>query len=386
MSIGEGTGPSWDDGRWSSLPRLEQDIRADVCVVGLGGSGLTAIESLLEHEVSVVGIDAGSIAGGAAGRNGGFLLAGLARFHHEMAALLGRTRAAALYALTIAEIDRIARIEAAQVRRLGSLRIAVDQEELADCERQLAALQADGLAAERYEGPEGRGLLIPTDGAFNPLSRCRSQAATSMERGATLFEDTPAVAIAQCSVETPHGRIFADHIVIAVDGKLEQVLPELQGSVRTARLQMLGTTPTREVNLPRPVYARYGYDYWQQTTDGRVVLGGFRDTEVEAEWTTQTTVTAGIQARLERQLREKLGVTAPITNRWAASVGYTPDGIPILGEIRPGIWALGGYNGTGNIVGALCGRAIVDLLLTGNSAFASLLRPLQPGANSRDDG
>jgi glycine/D-amino acid oxidase-like deaminating enzyme len=124
------------------------------------------------------------------------------------------------------------------------------------------------------------------------------------------------------------------------------------------------------------VYARYGYDYWQQTTDGRVVLGGFRDTEIEAEWTTQTTVTGSIQARLERQLRERLGVSAPITHRWAASVGYTPDGIPILGEIRPGIWALGGYNGTGNIVGALCGRAIVDLILTGSSTFASLLRPL----------
>jgi len=376
MSIGEDPGPSWDDGRWSSLPRLQQDVRADVCVVGLGGSGLTAIESLLDHSVDVVGIDAGSIAAGAAGRNGGFLLAGLARFHHEMVALLDRPRAAALYELTIAEIDRIARIEAAQVRRLGSLRIAVDQEEFADCEQQLAALHADGLAAQRYDGPEGRGLLIPTDGAFNPLSRCRSLAKASIERGATLYEDTPAVAIDQCSVETPHGRIFANHIVVAIDGKLDQVLPELQGRVRTARLQMLGTAPTREVNFPRPVYARYGYDYWQQTTDGRVVLGGFRDTEIEAEWTTQTTVSDSIQARLERQLRERLGVTAPITHRWAASVGYTPDGIPILGEIRPGIWALGGYNGTGNIVGALCGRAIVDLILTGNSTFASLLRPL----------
>ena len=374
MSVTENAGPSWDDGRWSALPQLEREVRADVCVVGLGGSGLTAVEALVDHGLTVVGIDAGSVAGSAAGRNGGFLLAGLARFHHEMAGLLGRQRATALYRLTIAEIERIARVEAAQVRRRGSLRIAIDAEELADCEVQLAALRADELPAERYDGPEGQGLLIPTDASFNPLLRCRALAASAIARGVQLFENTPATDLGKSRVDTPHGRILASHTIVAIDGKLDCVLPELQGRVRTARLQMLGTAPTREVEFTRPVYARYGYDYWQQTTDHRVVIGGFRDTQIDAEWTTQTSVTDAIQKLLERQLRERLHVTAPITNRWAASVGYTADGIPVLDEVRPGIWALGGYNGTGNIIGALCARAAVDLILTGRSTFAALLK------------
>jgi gamma-glutamylputrescine oxidase len=373
VSVTEDAGPSWDDGRWSPLPQLQQEVHADVCVVGLGGSGLTAIDALLDHGMTVVGIDAGGIAGGAAGRNGGFLLAGLARFHHEMVELLGRQRAAALYHLTVAEIDRIARVEAAQVRRRGSLRIAVDAEELADCEVQLAALRADDLPAERYEGPEGQGLLIPTDASFNPLLRCRALAASAIARGAQLFENTATSRLDPGRVEALHGRVLAAHIIVAIDGKLDRVLPELQGRVRTARLQMLGTAPTREVAFTRPVYARYGYDYWQQTTDHRIVMGGFRDTQLDAEWTTMTGVTEAIQKQLERQLRDRLGVTAPITNRWAASVGYTVDGLPVLDEVRPGIWALGGYNGTGNIVGALCARAVVDLILTGRSTFAALL-------------
>ena len=355
------------------MPRLYEEIRADVCVVGLGGSGLTAIEALLDEGISVVGIDAAGVANGAAGRNGGFLLAGLARFHHEMVEHLGRERATALYQLTMAEIDRIAQIEAAQVRRCGSLRIAVDAAELADCEAQLAALLADGLPAQRYSGPEGQGLLIPTDASFNPLLRCRSLATSVRARGAQLFESTPAVTIERGRIETPHGRILAGRIVVAVDGKLDQVLPELRDQVRTARLQMLGTAPTDEVEFTRPVYARYGFDYWQQTTDHRVVIGGFRDTQLDAEWTAHTDVTQAIQQRLEQQLRERLGVTAPITHRWAASVGYTVDGMPILGEVRPGIWALGGYNGTGNIVGALCARAVVDLILQGSSTFAAMI-------------
>jgi len=372
MSTTENSQPSWDDGQWSSLPRLHEEIRADVCVVGLGGSGLTAIEALLDHGIRVVGIDAAPVAGGAAGRNGGFLLAGLARFHHEMIGQLGRQRATALYQSTIAEIDRIAQVEAAQVRRCGSLRIASDAEELVDCEMQLAALLADGLPAQRYSGPEGQGLLFPTDASFNPLLRCRALALSARARGAQLFENTPALTLDRGRIETPHGRILAGHIIVAIDGKLDQVLPELRDRVRTARLQMLGTAPTGEVEFTRPVYARYGYDYWQQTSDHRVVVGGFRDTQLDAEWTTHTEITHAIQQRLEQQLR-RLGVMAPITHRWAASVGYTADGIPILGEVRPGIWALGGYNGTGNIVGALCARAVVDLILQGRSTFAALL-------------
>jgi hypothetical protein len=84
-----------------------------------------------------------------------------------------------------------------------------------------------------------------------------------------------------------------------VDGCLEDLIPELSGKVRTARLQMLATGPAPEVNFPLPVYRRYGYDYWQQLSDGSVALGGFRDTEVESEWTNNSNPSLGIQKRLE---------------------------------------------------------------------------------------
>jgi len=72
-------------------------------------------------------------------------------------------------------------------------------------------------------------------------------------------------------------------------------------------------------------------------------------------------------------LREKLGVRAPITHRWAASVSYTKDGLPVLAEVRPGVWVIGGYSGTGNAIGALCGRAAAHLASGGTTEFARLL-------------
>ena len=362
----------WDDTAWPGLPILEGELEADVCVVGLGGSGLACIGELLALGQRVVGLDAGLIAGGAAGRNGGFLLAGLAPFYHDAVARYGRERARTLYRLTLEELDRLEAETPGLVTRTGSLRIADSDEELADCDLQLAAMRADAFPAERYEGPEGAGLLIHGDGTFQPLARCRTLATRAVSAGARLFERSPVTRVDASGVRTERGFVRAPHVIVAVDGCLERLLPELAGRVRTARLQMLATEPTTEIRLSRPVYARWGYDYWQQRPDGAIALGGARDVAGAAEWTTNATPTDVVQQALERRLRDRLGVHAPISHRWAASVGYTEDGLPVVAEVRPGVWAVGGYSGTGNVIGALLGRGLARWLRTKDD---TLIRP-----------
>lgn len=364
--------PVWDDQGWTALPRLDGDVFADVCVVGLGGSGLAAVGELLRRGVSVVGLDAGPVAAGAAGRNGGFLLAGTYDFYHDAVERHGRERAHRIYRLTMDGIRRIAEEAPGAVRMTGSLRIADTPEEVDDCRRQLDALRADGLPAEWYEGPEGNGLLLPTDAAFNPLLRCRILARRAVEGGARLYEHTPVTDILPGEVRTPGGTVRCDRVIVAVDGRLDRILPELEGRVRTARLQMLATAPTDEVRVPRPVYARWGFEYWQQLPDGRIALGGFRDVGGEGEWTEEAAPGEVIQVRLEAFLRERIGVRAPVTHRWAASVGYTPTGLPLMEEVRPGVWAAGGYSGTGNVIGALCGRAMAEMAVAGASELADV--------------
>jgi len=276
--------PVWDDGAWDGFPRLDGQVAADVCVVGLGGSGLSCMGELRRLGARVVGVDAGQVAGRAAGRNGGFLLAG-ARFYHAEVAASGRERALAAYRLTLAEIDRIAAETPGAVRRTGSLRIAASAAEVDDCRVQLAAMRADALPVEWYDGAEGEGLLVPTDAAFDPLLRCRELARHESAAGARLFEHSPAVELSPGAVRTPAGRVRCDRVIVAVDGGLERLVPALAGRVRTARLQMVATAPLPEVRFPRPVYMRYGYEWWQQLPDGRIALGGFRDRGGDAEWT-----------------------------------------------------------------------------------------------------
>jgi gamma-glutamylputrescine oxidase len=364
--------PVWDDSDRSPLPTLTTDLNTDICVIGLGGSGLSAVLEARRRGCRVIGIDAGQVAGGAAGRNGGFLLAGTAAFYHDAVAQLGREHAYQLYQATLQQLDQMMGETPEAIRRVGSLRIALNSAEYDDCLQQYRAMRTDGLPVEHYDGEEGRGLCFPTDGAFNPLQRARILAQRAVAQGAQLFEGTSATRISSGRVTTPQGSITCQHVIVAVDGRLESVLPQLQGRVRTARLQMLATAPTREVTFRRPVYANYGYIYWQQLSGGEIALGGFRDAFREAEWTQARAPSPDVQARLESFLRDHLGVTAAVTHRWAASVGYTEGILPIVSEVAQRVWAIGGYNGTGNVIGSLCGRAVVAEALTGRSSLARL--------------
>jgi gamma-glutamylputrescine oxidase len=65
-------------------------------------------------------------------------------------------------------------------------------------------------------------------------------------------------------------------------------------------------------------------------------------------------------------------VHAPVTHRWAASVSFSTTGLPVLEEVRPRVWAAGGYSGTGNVIGALCGRAAAELALGAESALGEV--------------
>lgn len=365
--------PVWDDGVWRPLPSLLGHHEADTVVVGLGGSGLTAVEELLARNESVIALDASDVGAGAAGRNGGFLLAGAYDFYHDAVRRHGRERAYDIYQATLEEIQRIAEAAPDTVQFVGSRRLAADDWEIEDCRAQMTAMQADGLAVEWYEGDDGIGLTMPSDASFNPLKRCRVLATHAARAGAKLFARSTVTSIEGTRVTTTKGSVQAKRVIVAVDGHLERILPELAGRVRTARLQMLATEPTKERVVPCPMYYREGYEYWQQTADGRIAIGGFRDKAGDSEWTHDATPTDGVQRMLEEFLRNKLGVQAPISHRWAASAGYSENGLPVLEQVRPGVVALGGYSGTGNVIGALAARAAVALSSDGDSEPARAL-------------
>jgi gamma-glutamylputrescine oxidase len=388
----------WDDdpvvAAWTGRPRLDGDRCADACVIGLGASGLAAVRELADRGLSVIGVDAGRVAAGAAGRNGGFLLGGSAWFLHQAIAAWGADSAVALYQATLGELDRLAaELGPDVVRRNGSIRLAglppdpcadapvapdsadarAVADDWADCQLLARALRTHGIAVQDYEGELGRGLFLPDDGAVNPARRVIESASALLGR-AELYEHTAVSGIRPGSpvgpepvnqVVTGHGVITARFVIVAVDGRLEQLVPQLRGRVRTARLQMLATRPGTVRVLPCPVYGRRGYDYAQTDPRGRLFVGGGRDRLLDDEWTTDARPSAQVQRYIEEVARRMAGSAVTVESRWAASVGYTVDARAVVSEVDAGVVACGGYSGTGNLVGPIAARAAVALALDG---------------------
>ena len=357
------------------FPQLTSNLEADLVVVGLGGSGLTALLHAAQRGLTVIGIDADRIAAGAAGRNGGLLLAGIADFHHNVRSELGIARATALYQHTLDEMDRIEATTPDAVSRIGALRIGElisgeDPDELADTYAHRDALSADGFPVENYDGEQGIGILIPTDGTFHPAKRAVQLAKLAQAAGAQIFTYSPAVKIESGLVTTDQGSIRAKFIVVAVDGNLGKALPEIADQVQPTRLQMISTAPEVNLKLKYAVYTRQGWDYWQQLPDGRIAIGGGRDLALEQEATDVIEPTQVMRDYLEQQLKA-IGVTAPVEHHWAAIVSYTKSGLPMVKQVQPDVWAVGAYCGTGNVVGALLARSVVDQCIDGQSQVVS---------------
>jgi gamma-glutamylputrescine oxidase len=335
----------------------------DVAVVGGGVTGLSCALALAGEGKRVRVHEARTIASGASGRNGGFALRGAAVPYYEGRKRLGAERAAALWRLTERTLDRMEGLAGDALRRVGSLRLAADEQERGELIAEHEALRRDGFDAEWIDAPGGRlagryvgGVLHPRDGAVHPGRWIRRLASHAAEAGAELREHD--------RVETLSG-LDAEVVVVASDGYPSGLLGPVEDLVRPTRGQVVTTEPLAERLYERPHYARHGFDYWQQLPDGRLVIGGRRDINLQGESTAEESTTPEIQAALEALIRELVGRLPAITHRWSGIFGTSPDELPLVGPVpsHDGVWVSRGYSGHGNVLGLACGELVAKAIL-----------------------
>jgi gamma-glutamylputrescine oxidase len=380
-------------------PALSGDITADVCIVGAGITGVSCAWRLLEQGLSVVMLEARDVAGGASGRNGGFASTGTALGHAALAARLGDAGAARLQRATEEALDemealaRELRVPEA-VRRTGSLWLA-DETEAHDMRAMIAAAARGGIRAEpaRERIPPALrrhfadAVHLPQDGELLPALWVRALAGGAADRGAVVFERSPVVELdpegGGWRALSPAGSVTADAVVIACDGLIPEVAPQLAGTIYPVRGQVAATAvlpPARRV-LDVPAHSLFGFFYYRPTGDGRIVVGGGRVFDLEAEYTDEERATMPIQSAIDRFAAETLGLDGvPMEHRWAGIMGFSADRLPLAGPLpgRDGLYIAGGYSGVGNVQGHLCGRLVADLIATGSHPLATVYDPARP--------
>jgi gamma-glutamylputrescine oxidase len=363
-------------------PARRHPGRVDVAVVGAGVTGCSCALTLAEAGLRVRVHEARAVAGGASGRNGGFALRGGAAPYDAARAELGADRAAALWRLTERTLVRMATLAGDAFRPVGSLRLAGDAAEAVALQAEYEALREDGFDAEwrpalggALAGKFHGALFHPPDGSIHPVRWVRRLAARAAEAGAEIREHDRVSRLDE---------LEADHVVVATDGYTHGLVDSLDHTIRPTRGQVIVTAPLGEELFGCPHYARYGYDYWQQTPDRRLALGGFRDLALEEEWTAREATTPVIQARLEEYAQELVGRPVEITHRWAGIFGTTSDLLPLVGRVRDGVWTACGYSGHGNVLGLACGDLVARAILDEESPLLELFDPARTLAAASD--
>ncbi len=262
--------------------------------------------------------------------------------------------------MTEQALDRLASLAGDACRRTGSLRLADDDEERDELAVEYEALHADGFAAEWVDEPlAGRfraAILHPPDAALQPARWVRRLAVLAAEAGAEIREHDRVQSLEE---------LDAGQVLVATDGYLSGLLGQLEGLIVPTRGQMIATEPLGERLFDCPHYGRHGFDYWQQTPDGRILAGGFRDSALQDEFTSDEVTTPGIQDALEAFVASLVGRPLRVDYRWAGLFGLVMDFLPVVGRV-PGeerVWVAGGYSGHGNVLGLLCGELAAQAML-----------------------
>jgi glycine/D-amino acid oxidase-like deaminating enzyme len=332
----------------------------EVLVIGGGITGVSLLRRLAERGLRAALVERAELAFGASGRNAGFLLEGTAANYAEAVDLHGRAKAAELWAYTAENHRRLAEAlgGGAHYRRSGSLTLAASVEEESQLERSATLMGEDGWPVEF----RARSILNPRDGELYPVEAVAALAADCPP--GSIFEET-----AVTRLEEPP--IAAEEVILATNAFTGQLLAGIP--IAPVRAQMLATAPFAGRAARQPTYSDHGYRYWRQLPSGEVLVGGWRNVALSEEVGYELGTTETVQHHLDRHLAQ-IGVDAPVTHRWAGTMGFTPDGLPLVGRIRPGLSICAGYTGHGMAFAFLCARALADHL-GGGPAPPSWLDP-----------
>jgi glycine/D-amino acid oxidase-like deaminating enzyme len=354
---------------------LDSDASADVAIVGGGIAGLAVAYALAREGARAIVLERRRIAEGASGRNAGFILAGVAENYAAACRRYGPTNAQRIWRVTVT--DRTLLRTIAQRHSIdcdlawnGSEQLAGDDGEWDDI--RASAHELDGQGVRVQLAPGRRAAIYADDGEMHPVRFVRGLANAAESLGTRIHEDTPVTDVRADRVITKGGSVRAGAVVVCTNAYTRHVLAEAR--IAPVRGQMLATAPIAARVFPRPVYAHRGFRYWRQTRDGRVLVGGWRNTDVDGEVGEEATPTDAIQRHLDAFLAEH-GVRAPVTHRWAGIMGFSHDHLPYIGKRSDGTYVSAGFTGHGNAFAIAAGEIIASLIRSGRHPDADLFDP-----------
>lgn len=378
------------------LPPLRGQVTADVCVVGAGYLGLSAALHLAQRGMRVVVVEAQRVGFGASGRNGGQVGSGQRLDQDELERMAGREDARRLW--DMAEEAK------ALVRELAAGAPGTDYRPgVAHACRSAGEVRADHAYADKMARDYGytQGEKLDRDGiraligskAFqggtidwgaghlHPLNYAIGLARAAMAAGAVIHERSEVHRIdpgAKPVVRTDAGQVTCEHVILAGNGYLAGLAPEVEARVMPINNFIIATAPLgdrAETVLARDVAvadSKFVVNYWRLSKDRRLLFGGDESYGYRFP--------KDIAQRVRRHMVAIYPHLADvrIDHAWGGTLAITTNRMPCFIRPMPGVWAASACSGHGVAMATMAGKVLAEAVGGTMERFDLMARLPQP--------
>lgn len=374
-------------------PALTGDVKADICVIGAGFTGVSAALHLAEAGFDVVLLEGERVGWGASGRNGGQICTAYNKSMDEIEAVVGREGAQACWDVEVMAKNMIReRVKRHQIDcdlHWGYLHAAVKPGHMAWVRETIEEWARYGYTEtaevdakdteDRVETKAYHGALWEKNaGHLHPLNYLLGLAKAARDAGVRIFEETPATHVKAGQapkITTPTGTVAAKFVVAAGNGYLGKLVPQLYRRVMPVKSFMIATEPLgdeRSRTLIRDndavVDSNNICNYFRLSADGRMLFGG------GANYT-------GLEPRdVVSFMRPKMLKIFPqladveLEFGWGGTLGVTLNRLPHIGKTGDTLFFAHGYSGHGVALAGIAGKLIADAVQGTADKFDVLAR------------
>ncbi|MCB8879475.1 FAD-binding oxidoreductase [Acidisoma cellulosilytica] len=363
-------------------PPLVGDVRADVCIIGAGFTGISAALTLAEAGIRAVVLEGKQIGWGASGRNGGQIVNGYSRDLGVIESRYGATAAKALGVMALEGGDiireRVATYDIQCDLVPGGYFAALTERQMRELEHQKRVWEKHGHNGLEMVGRQASqdiartriycgGMIDHRAGHLHPLNLVLGEAAAAESLGAVIHEDSPVTGIADdgssVTVSTDRGRVIAKTVLVCGNAYLGDAVPELTNKIMPVSTQVVATAPL-DPKLLDSLLTRnfcvedcnYILDYYRRTADHRLLFGG----GIVYGGTDPASIEGKIRPHLDRTFPELRGVTLDFA--WSGNFALTMTRVPHVGRLSPNVLFSHGDSGHGvtttHLLGRLLGEAV----------------------------
>lgn len=377
---------------------LKGAIKADVCIIGGGYTGLSAALHLAQAGRDVVLLEAQRLGFGASGRNGGQLGTGQRAEQDELETLLGEAPAAKLWDLAQ---DAVALVKDLIVThnidchlKPGVAHTASTQRGVDDLHRYAEHLHQkygytegevlDHAALQAVcPSPDYKGGVLDMGAAhLHPLRYALGLAKAAQNAGVRMYEGSAVHHVddgAPAKVATDAGHVMADHVILACNGYLGGLNRKVAARVMPINNFIAATAPLGEGVkdvLPRDVAvadSRFVVNYFRLSQDGRLLFGGGES----YGYTFPPDIAALVRKPMTQIFPHLKDVK--IDYAWGGTLAITMKRMPYLARLAPNMLSASGYSGHGVGTATHAGKLMALAVMGDGDGFDTMAAvPAQP--------